>query len=164
MNLNKVFVLGNLTRDPEVRTIASGQQVASFSIATNRVWYNQAKEKNQEVEFHNIVAWGRLAEIAGQYFTKGKMVLVEGRIKTRSWQAQDGTKKYRTEIIAENMQMGPKTQGGAERQDNTDPLRQAEDETRREAPAPEEASPAENPASPTSQGEAEEIKIDEVPF
>jgi len=146
MNLNKVFVLGNLTRDPEVRTIASGQQVASFSIATNRVWYNQAKEKNQEVEFHNIVAWGRLAEIASQYLTKGKMVLVEGRLKTRSWQAQDGTKKYRTEIIAENMQMGPKTQGGAERQDNTE----------QEAPAPEEAAPAtEN---------AEEIKIDEVPF
>ncbi len=155
MNLNKVFVLGNLTRDPEVRTIASGQQVASFSIATNRVWYNQAKEKNQEVEFHNIVAWGRLAEIAGQYLTKGKMVLVEGRIKTRSWQAQDGTKKYRTEIIAENMQMGPKTQGGVERQDNTE----------QEAPAPEEAAPAaENPASPTSLGGDEEIKIDEVPF
>lgn len=146
MNLNKVFVLGNLTRDPEVRTIASGQQVASFSIATNRVWYNQAKEKNQEVEFHNIVAWGRLAEIAGQYLNKGGMVLIEGRLKTRSWQAQDGTKKYRTEIIAENMQMGPKTQGGVAKQDNTE----------QEAPSPEEAAPAtEN---------AEEIKIDEVPF
>lgn len=158
MNLNKVFVLGNLTRDPEVRTIASGQQVASFSVATNRVWYNQAKEKNQEVEFHNIVAWGRLAEIASQYLTKGKMVLVEGRLKTRSWQAQDGSKKYRTEIIAENMQMGPKTQGqgGRGRQDDTDPLRQAEDETKQEAPAAEEAAPAAE--------DAEEIKIDEVPF
>lgn len=169
MNLNKVFVLGNLTRDPEVRTIASGQQVASFSIATNRVWYNQAKEKNQEVEFHNIVAWGRLAEIAGQYLNKGGMVLIEGRLKTRSWQAQDGTKKYRTEIIAENMQMGPKTQGqggagspvrdeslNGARQDNTDPLRQAEDEARQKSPAAEEAAPETETA--------EEIKIDEVPF
>lgn len=148
MNLNKVFVLGNLTRDPEVRTIASGQQVASFSIATNRVWYNQAKEKNQEVEFHNIVAWGRLAEIASQYLTKGKMVLVEGRLKTRSWQAQDGSKKYRTEIIAENMQMGPKTQGQA--------AGAKQDDFEQETPAAEEAAPATE--------DSEEIKIDEVPF
>lgn len=148
MNLNKVFILGNLVRDPEVRTTPGGQQVASFSIATNRVWYNQAKEKNQEVEFHNIVAWGRLAEIAGQYLTKGKMVLIEGRIKTRSWQAQDGTKKYRTEIIAENMQMGPKTQGqgGAP----------AKPETPEENNAPE----AEN--TPLESGE--EITTEEVPF
>jgi len=145
MNLNKVFVLGNLTRDPEVRTIASGQQVASFSIATNRVWYNQAKEKNQEVEFHNIVAWGRLAEIAGQYLTKGKLVLIEGRIKTRSWQAQDGTKKYRTEIIAEAMQMGPKTQGTSF----------AKPESKEETPVAEES------AAPDNSGE---ITTEEVPF
>lgn len=148
MNLNKVFILGNLTRDPEVRTTPGGQQVASFSIATNRVWYNQNKEKNQETEFHNIVVWGRLAEIAGQYLTKGKMVLIEGRIKTRSWQAQDGTKKYRTEIIAENMQMGPRTQGQGGYG--------AKSETQEEAPADTQESPM-----PT---ESEEIKTDEVPF
>lgn len=148
MNLNKVFVLGNLTRDPEVRTTPGGQQVASFSIATNRVWYNQAKEKNQEVEFHNIVAWGRLAEIVGQYLKKGQLALIEGRIKTRSWQAQDGTKKYRTEIIAENMQMGPKTQGQSG------------------APAKAEA-PEENHAPETENnpiGSEEDITTEEVPF
>lgn len=145
MNLNKVFVLGNLTKDPEVRTIPSGQQVASFSVATNRVWFNQAKEKNQEVEFHNIVAWGRLAEIAGQYLTKGKMVLIEGRIKTRSWQAPDGTKKYRTEIIAEAMQMGPKTQGTSSYD---------KPEVKEKAPAAE-AAPQDNSG---------EITTEEVPF
>lgn len=151
MNLNKVFVLGNLTRDPEVRTTPGGQQVASFSVATNRVWYNQAKEKNQEVEFHNIVAWGRLAEITGQYLVKGKMVLIEGRIKTRSWQAQDGTKKYRTEIIAENMQMGPKTQG-----------QQQGPMTRAESAEGTENSPSEE--SPLSDSANEEISSEEVPF
>ncbi|MBU3925342.1 single-stranded DNA-binding protein [Patescibacteria group bacterium] len=145
MNLNKVFVLGNLAKDPEVRTIPSGQQVATFSVATNRIWYNQAKEKNQEVEFHNIVAWGRLAEIAGQYLTKGKLVLIEGRIKTRSWQAQDGTKKYRTEIIAEAMQMGPKTQGTSF----------AKPESKEETPV------AEQSAAPDNSGE---ITTEEVPF
>lgn len=149
MNLNKVFILGNLTRDPEVRTTPGGQQVASFGIATNRVWYNQNKEKNQEVEFHNIVVWGRLAEIAGQYLTKGKMVLIEGRIKTRSWQAQDGTKKYRTEIIAESMQMGPKTQGGP----SASPR---QSETADEKSAPE--------ADNTPLDSGEEINSEEVPF
>ncbi len=148
MNLNKVFVLGNLTRDPEVRTTATGQQVASFGVATNRVWYNQARERNQETEFHNVVAWGKLAEIAGQYLTKGKMVLIEGRLKTRSWQAQDGSKRIRTEIIAEAMQLGPKGQGAGAIQDNAE--RSADNE-----PVPEEAPVAES---------GEEIKIDEVPF
>lgn len=147
MNLNKVFVLGNLAKDPEVRTIPSGQQVATFSIATNRIWYNQAKEKNQEVEFHNIVAWGRLAEIAGQYLKKGGLALIEGRIKTRSWQAQDGTKKYRTEIIAENMQMGPKTQGTSSF---------SKPESKEETPATTEEN-----AAPDNSGE---ITTEEVPF
>lgn len=146
MNLNKIFVLGNLTRDPEVRTTPSGAQVANFSIATNRVWYNQAKEKNQEVEFHNIVVWGRLAEIASQYLTKGALVLIEGRIKTRSWQAQDGTKKYKTEIIAENMQMGPRTQGSGTKSTSQEDAQSA----------PPEESPM--PAA------SEEIGSDEVPF
>ncbi|MBI2463210.1 MAG: single-stranded DNA-binding protein [Candidatus Spechtbacteria bacterium] len=116
MNLNKAFVLGRLTRDPESRSTPSGQQVCNFSIATSRIWYDQARQKQEKTEFHNIVAWGRLAEIAGQYLTKGALVLVEGRIETRSWEDQTGVKKYRTEIIAENMQMGPRAQnagGGA---------------------------------------------------
>jgi single-strand DNA-binding protein len=111
MNFNKVIILGNLTRDPETRTLPSGQPVVNFSIATNRIYTDKSGQKQQAAEFHNIVAFGKLAEICGRYLNKGKMVLVEGRIQTRSWQAQDGSKKYRTEIIMENMQMGPKTTG-----------------------------------------------------
>jgi len=111
MNLNKAILIGRLTKDPEVRTIPSGQSVAKFGLATNRVW-NKDGQKQEQVEFHNIVAWGRLAEIAGQYMKKGSMAMIEGRIQTRSWQAQDGTTKYMTEIIAENVQMGPRAGGG----------------------------------------------------
>jgi len=111
MNFNKATIVGNLTRDPETRTLPSGNPVTSFGVATNRVWNNQEGEKQTETEFHNIVAFGKLADICSRYLNKGKLVLVEGRIKTQSWQDQNGVKKYRTEIIAENMQMGPRTDG-----------------------------------------------------
>lgn len=110
MNLNKAFILGNVTRDPEVRALPSGQQVTSFSIATNR-FYTQNNEKKQEVEFHNIVAFGKLADIASRYLTKGSSVFIEGRIKTRNWVNQQGAKQYRTEVIAETLQLGPKGSG-----------------------------------------------------
>jgi single-strand DNA-binding protein len=113
MNLNKVFVLGNVTRDPEMRALPSGQQVASFGIATNRFYTDQSGQKKQEAEFHNIVAFGKLADIAQRFLTKGGLVLIEGRIKTSSWQGNDGIKKYRTEIIAESLQLGPRSAGGA---------------------------------------------------
>ena len=96
MNLNKAFVLGNLTRDPELRQTASGQAVCSFGIATNRYYTNSVGQKQEQAEFHNIVTWGRQAEIASQYLKKGSLVLIEGRLQTRSWQDQQGTKKYRT--------------------------------------------------------------------
>jgi len=112
MNFNKAIILGNLTRDPEVKTLPSGQPVASFGIATNRVWTGQDGNKQEAAEFHNIVTYGKLADICSRYLNKGKLVLIEGRIQTRSWQDQDGNKKYWTEIIAENMQMGPKNDGG----------------------------------------------------
>lgn len=108
MNLNKAFLIGNLTRDPELKTLPSGQPVVNFGVATNRMWKNKEGQPQQQVEFHNIVMFGRLAEIAKQYLKKGSLVMVEGRIQTRSWEAQDGQKKYRTEIIAEAMQMGPR--------------------------------------------------------
>lgn len=113
MNLNKAFILGNVVRDPESRTTPSGQTVANFSIATNRMWTDKEGQKQKKAEFHNIVAWGKLGEICAQYLQKGKLVFIEGRIETRSWDAPDGTKKYRTEVIAEGMQMGPKL-GGTE--------------------------------------------------
>jgi len=111
MNLNKAFVLGNVTREPEVRSLPSGQQVASFGVATNR-FYTSNGEKKQDTEFHNIVCFGKLADIASRYLNKGSLVLIEGRIKTRNWVNQQGAKQYRTEIIADTMQLGPKGSGG----------------------------------------------------
>lgn len=109
MNLNKIFLIGNLTRDPESRALPSGQTVSNFGMATNRAWTDpETKEKQQQVEFHNIVAFGRLAEICNKYLSKGSLVMIEGRIQTRSWQDQGGNTKYRTEIITESMQMGPR--------------------------------------------------------
>ena len=103
---NKVFLIGNLGRDPEVRNTPSGQPVATFSLATNRRWKDRDGGRREETEWHNIVCWARLAEIAAQYLTKGRQIFVEGRIQTRSWDdQQSGEKKYRTEIVCENFQM-----------------------------------------------------------
>lgn len=109
MNLNKVFLIGRLTRDPEIRTTQAGQTVAQIGLATNRVWYNDARQKQEATDFHNVVAWARLAEIVNQYTKKGSLIMIEGRIQTRSWQATDGTTKYRTEVVAESIQLGPRT-------------------------------------------------------
>jgi len=109
MNVNKAIICGNLTRDPEERTLPSGQSVSSFGIATNRVWTNAEGQKQEQVEFHNVVAFGKLAEICNQYLTKGRLVYIEGRLQTRTWESQDGTKRNRTEIVAETMQMGPRS-------------------------------------------------------
>ncbi len=105
MNLNKAMIIGNLTRDPETRTTPSGQTVSNFGVATNRVWTDASGQKQEAVEYHNIVAWGRLAEICNQYLRKGRKVYIEGHLQTRSWEGQDGIKRYRTEIITENMIM-----------------------------------------------------------
>ena len=112
MNLNKVFIIGNLTRDPELKTLPSGSSVANFGIATNRVWRNQQGEKQEEVQFHNIVVFGKQADTVSQYLKKGSSVLVEGRLQTRNWEAQDGTKRTKTEIVAERVQFGPRRSGG----------------------------------------------------
>lgn len=113
MNFNKAIVLGNVTKDPESRTLPSGQSVTSFSVATNRVWYDAQRNKKEEAQFHNIVAFGKLADTARQYLTKGSLVLIEGRIQYRSWDKQDGTKGYRTEIVTESLQLGPRRVGGS---------------------------------------------------
>ena len=111
MNLNKVFLVGRLTRDPQAKSLPSGQQVANFGLATDRFFFNKNREKQQQTEFHNIVMFGRLAEIASQYLTKGSLVLIEGRLQTRSWQDSAGNQKYRTEIVTERMQLGPRSAG-----------------------------------------------------
>jgi single-strand DNA-binding protein len=112
MYLNKVFILGNLTRDPELKALPSGAQVAQFGLATNRVWRDKNGAKQEDTQFHNIVVFGRQAETTSQFVRKGDTVLIEGRIQTRSWDGQDGQKRYRTEIIADRVQFGPKKGSG----------------------------------------------------
>jgi single-strand DNA-binding protein len=111
MNLNKVILIGRLTRDPETRALPSGQSVAAFGMATDRYFKDKNGERQQQTEFHNIVAFGRLAEIVSQYLTKGSLAMIEGRLRTRSWQDSSGNQRSRTEIIAERMQLGPKSAG-----------------------------------------------------
>lgn len=107
MYLNKVFLYGNLTRDPELKALPSGGQVANFGLATNRTFKDKSGAKQETTEFHNIVAFGRTAEVIAQYVKKGRPIFVEGRITTRSWEGkEDGKKQYRTEIIVENFQFG----------------------------------------------------------
>lgn len=144
MNLNKVMIIGNLTRDPEVRTTGSGANVTSFSVATSYVWTDQSGQKQEKVEFHNIVAWRKLADICAQYLHKGSKVYVEGRLQTRDWVGQDGVKKYRTEIIAENMIMLDRAgQSGAPRAQSNDIVQE--------------------PVIEETQTE-EEIKVEDIPF
>ena len=156
MNLNKVFVLGNLTRDPELRQTPGGQAVCSFAVATNRFYNDSSGQKQKQAEFHNVVAWGRQAEIVNQYLRKGSPVLVEGRLQTRSWQDNQGTKHWRTEIIAERVQLGPRgsgTGGGGYGGD------QASGDTHSSGPGKEETIPTiELPV------EGEEIDVKDIPF
>jgi len=112
MDLNKAMIIGNVTRDPETRSTANGQPVTSFSVATNLTWTDQSGQKQQKAEFHNIVAWRKLAEICGQYLKKGSKVYIEGRLQTSDWTGQDGNKRYKTEIVTENMIMLDNKGGG----------------------------------------------------
>jgi single-strand DNA-binding protein len=170
MDLNKAMLIGNITRDPELRSTASGQSVANFGLATNRVWKDPGSgERRESVEFHNIVAWGKLAEICGQYLRKGSKVYVEGRIQTRSWQDQSGVKKYMTEVVMENMIMldrkpqgspGFGGQGAPSFQSSPaqPPVRPQQPSVRPAPPQPEEI--------PTIQIDEsqDEVKIEDIPF
>lgn len=111
MYLNKALIIGNLTRDPELRALPSGMQVASLSVATNRVWKDKNGAKQEAADFHNVVVFGRQAETSAQYLKKGQQVMVEGRMQTRSWDGKDGEKKYRTEVVADRIQFGNKAGG-----------------------------------------------------
>ncbi len=153
-SLNNVQIIGNITRDPEVRQTPNGQTVATIGIATNRKWTNkQTNEKQEEVEFHNVVVWGKLAEICQQYLKKGAKVYFQGRLKTRNWEDPDGKKNYRTEIIAENMIMlDSRGAGSAPASQASQPVAAAQSGSA-PAAAPQTAPP------PT-----EEVKIDDLPF
>ena len=112
MYLNKAMIFGNLTRDPELKSLPSGIQVAQFSVATNRVWKDKNGARQESADYHNVVVFGRQAETATQFLKKGSSVFVEGRMQTRSWDAADGQKKYRTEVVADRIQFGPRREGG----------------------------------------------------
>lgn len=151
MYLNKAILIGNLTRDPEVKALPSGDKVCSFSIATNRVFKDRDGNKKEMVDFHNIVVFGRIAETSGQYLKKGQNVMVEGRMQTRSWDDKGtGQKKYRTEVVASSVQFGPKAGGyssgggGKQEQANSQPEQ------------PKDDGPIEYPA--------EEINPEDIPF
>ncbi len=153
MNLNKVMIIGNLTRDPEVKSTPAGASVTSFSVATNFVWTDANGQKQEKAEYHNVVAWRKLADIIGQYLRKGSKVYIEGRLQTRDWTGQDGVKKYKTEIIAENMIMldRPGQTSRATQTPSTDiPVIQ------------EEAAPA-TPKKET-ETDSDEIKLEDIPF
>ncbi|OGE88265.1 MAG: hypothetical protein A3J07_00515 [Candidatus Doudnabacteria bacterium RIFCSPLOWO2_02_FULL_49_13] len=155
MDLNKVMIIGRLTRDPEVRTTPNGANVVSFSVATSFNWTDKNDgQKKEQTEFHNVVAWRKLADIIGQYLKKGSQVYLEGRLQTRSWEGQDGKKNYRTEIVADNMIMlGRPGQG-----------------SRSEADLPAGTSAKAGPSTPMDQPEPKndvpEIQIDDgdIPF
>lgn len=172
MNLNKVFIIGRLTADPETRTTGSGQSVTSLRMATNRVWNDpQTREKRESTEYHSIVAWARLGEIAAQYLKKGAMCLIEGRLQTRSWDDQSsGQKRYRTEIIAESLQLGPRpmSQGGGT--PTVDDVRKPSAPKSESNAEPAEADiPVINEDAGTTMGleeepKAEDIKDEDLPF
>jgi single-strand DNA-binding protein len=145
-SLNRAQVLGNVTRDPEKRQTTSGQQVASFSIATNRAWTDASGAKQEQAEYHNIVAWGKLADIIGSYAKKGTKIYAEGRIQTRDWQGQDGVKRYRTEIVADNVILLDRATSGSSMGSG---MR-----------APTALQPKDEPSAMPD----EEIKIEDIPF
>ena len=105
------MLIGRLTADPELKTIPSGESVCNFRMATNRVWTDKTGQKQEKVEYHSIIAWRKLAEIASQFMAKGSLVFIEGRLQTRSWEDSSGNKRYTTEIVADNLQLGPRTSG-----------------------------------------------------
>lgn len=154
MDLNKVMLIGRLTRDPEARTTPQGTPITSFSVATGRVWKDQNGTQQEKTEFHNIVAWRRLAEIAAQYLTKGRQVYIEGYLQTQSWDDKtSGQKRYRTEIVAENMIMlGNKNDSGIKMSSGTT-----------SSFTPTQASQPQEIAAPSTVSD-EEIRIEDIPF
>lgn len=149
MYLNKAIVIGNLTRDPEQKALPSGMAVTTFSVATNRVWKDKDGNKQENADYHNIVVFGRQAETTARYLSKGSSVLVEGRMQTRSWDGQDGQKRYRTEIVADRVQFGPRRDGAA-------PAPSSAPAAQGQAPAKEQIDTIEYPE--------EEINPDDIPF
>lgn len=164
MNVNKVILVGRLTRDPEVRNTPGGQSVATIAMATNSFWTDKGGARQEKTEYHNVVLWGKLAEIAGQYLIKGQECYIEGRLQTRAYTAKDGTEKRVTEVIGESMQMGSKagqSGGGSSNSGGyTRPAAAASaSTTQKPAQKEEDEIPTIN-----LDDELDEIRIEDVPF
>ncbi len=151
MDLNKVIIVGRVTADPQLRTTPGGASVTTIGVATNRTWTDKGGQKQDETEFHNVVLWGRQAEVAAQFLTKGAMVLIEGRLRTRAWTDKNGGQRRTTEIMAERMQLGPRPQGGGKGKSGGSGA-----EKDLAMPAAEEI--------PSINLEDEEIKPEDIPF
>ena len=158
-SLNRVQLIGNLTRDPELRYTPSGAAVCSFSIATNRNWTTDTGEKKDEVEFHRIVSWNKLAELCSQFLTKGRKVFVEGRLTTRSWTAQDGTQKQTTEIIISDMILLD-SRGNQEAK----PAASTDDEEVIETPKKAEKKEVKEEEEAPSERSEDDVAPDDIPF
>jgi len=159
-SLNRAQLIGNLTRDPEMRYVPSGQAVCSFGIATNRRWKDKDGNNQDQSEFHNIVAWSKLAEIANQYLKRGNKVYIEGRLQTRTWDGQDGSKKNRTEIVAENMIfLTPK---GAQSDDNLS--EGSKEDTKNKVSETDNKKEKKDSAGEKKDEDIDEINLDEIPF
>ncbi len=183
MNVNKVLLTGRLTADPETRQTTGGQSVTTVRLATSRTWNDQVKGKQEQTEFHTIILWGKLGEISQKYLTKGQLAFFEGRLQTRNWQDQTGNKRYTTEIIAENMQMGPRPNGAPSgggsfnrpaslassaptgistpSPTNKKPASGSDDD---DIPVINEDYPVADPMKPTGDVEEAEIDLKDIPF
>ena len=169
-DFNKVIILGNLTRDPEMRYTPNGKAVSSFGVATNRRWNDATGNTQEAVEFHNVVAWGKLAEISSQILHKGRKVLVEGRLQTRSWEGQDGVKRTKTEIVAENFSaLGPA--GGSQMSAPKEVKETDLEEVIKETPSEEKSeekketkAKSDKDKKPAPKGEEDKIDLDDIPF
>lgn len=151
-DLNKAMLIGNLTRDPEIRSTNTGQTVASFAVACNRSWNDAQGNRQDAVEYVEVVAWGKLAEIVGQIYRKGRRTYVEGRLQTRSWEAQDGSKRYRTEVIASDLIL-------LDRPPTGEPAAIAQ-----KAPAQTTESPAASTDETANEVKEDEINIEDIQF
>lgn len=158
MNVNKVILVGRLTRDPEVRTTPSGQAVASIGLATGRTWTDKQGQKQEKTEFHNVIMWGRTAEVAGQYLIKGQEIFVEGRLESRKYTGKDGVERKVTDVVAESFQFGSKPQGSGNRGNYSAPAAQKPLASQAQSPKEEQI--------PTINLDEEqgEVRIEDVPF
>ena len=160
MNLNKVFLIGRLTVDPQLRTTPGGQSVVTLSLATNRTWTDKNGKKQEDSQFHNVVVWGRQAEIVSQFLKKGSMIFVEGRLQTRTWQDSRGETRRTTEIISERVQLGPRSFGGGFREGASFNDTTASQKFSARQDVSEEATDA----LPEINVDSDEIKAEDIPF